>query len=82
MYKYPIDYTLYSTEEVIELVEFLSLVEDANKGSVNEELLLKKYKTYINIINAKSTLKQIDADFFKASGYSIYKTINKYKTKK
>ena len=30
MYSYPIDYDLYNPEEVIKLVEFYALVEDAN----------------------------------------------------
>lgn len=82
MFNYPIDYTLYSTEEIVEIIEFLSMIEDANNKNVDAKVLLGKYRNYTNIINAKSTLKKIDSDFLKVSGYSIYKTINKYKTKK
>ncbi|MFK5883292.1 MAG: UPF0223 family protein [Candidatus Izemoplasma sp.] len=78
MYSYPIDYTLYSNDEIVELVSFLDLIEKANKTKVNKELLLNKHKRYLNIINAKSTVKQIDAEFLKLSGYSIYQTIKKY----
>ena len=77
-YSYPIDYTLYSNEEIVELVEFLDLIEKANTTKVDKELLILKYKRYLNIINAKSTVKQIDTDFLKLSGYSIYQTIKKY----
>ena len=79
MYSYPIDYDLYSPEEVIKLVEFYALVEDANEGKLNKELLHKKYKEFRNIVNSISTEKQIDNEFEKLSGYSIFKTIQKFK---
>ena len=78
MYTYPIDYILYSQEEIVELVKFFSLIEDANEGKSNKDTLLKSYKRYINILNNKTTEKQIDKDFEKASGYSIFRTIKKY----
>jgi len=79
MYSYPIDYDLYSPEEVIKLVEFYALVEDANEGKPNKELLIKKYNEFRKIINSISIEKQIDKEFEKLSGYSIYKTIQKFK---
>jgi uncharacterized protein YktA (UPF0223 family) len=78
-YSYPIDYSLFDSEEVILLVEFFSLIEDANESSVNKQELIKKYKEYREIINSQSMEKQIERDFKKVSGYSIYQTIKKYK---
>lgn len=79
MYSYPIDYDLYSPEEVIKLVEFYALVEDANEGKSKKELVLKKYNEFRKIVNSISMEKQIDREFEKISGYSIFKTIQKLK---
>ncbi len=79
MYSYPIDYDLYTPEEVVKLVEFYALVEDANEGKKNKEQLIKRYNEFRKIVNSISIEKQIDKEFEKLSGYSIYKTINKFK---
>lgn len=79
MYSYPIDYDLFTPEEVVELVEFYALVEDANEGKANKEILIQKYNRFRKILNSVSMEKQIDKEFQKLSGYSIYKTIQKYK---
>ena len=79
MYSYPIDYTEFSSEEIIVLVEFFSLIEDANEGKLNKDLLLKKYKEYRTILNSVSYEKKIEREFKKVSGYSIYQTIKKIK---
>ena len=79
MYSYPIDYTEFDSDEIIVLVEFFSLIEDANEGKPNKEALLKKYEEYRTILNSVSYEKTIERDFNKVSGYSIYQTIKKIK---
>jgi uncharacterized protein YktA (UPF0223 family) len=79
MYSYPIDYDLYTNEEIIILIEFLSLIEDANTKKVDKNVLLKKYREYQSIINNQSTEKTIDREYQKLSGYSVFQTIKKYK---
>lgn len=79
MYTYPIDYDLFSQEEVIIIVEFLSLIEDANDRKIDPMVLSKKHQEFQRLINSKSLEKKIDRDFEKVSGFSIYKTIKKYK---
>ncbi len=83
MYKYPIDYELFNQEEVVTIIEFLSLIEDANERKVKVDpfVLSKKHQEYRSVVNSKSIEKQIDRDFEKVSGYSIYKTIKKYAQK-
>lgn len=76
MYNYPIDYDLFTADEVTIIVDFLSLIEDLNeKKVVNPTVFSRKHKDYRNIVNSQSMEKKIDRDFEKASGYSIYKTI-------
>lgn len=78
MYTYPIDFELYTEQEAVILVEFLALIEDANEGKVDKDLLKRKHKKFRSVINSVSTEKQLDKEFEKISGYSIYKTIKKY----
>jgi uncharacterized protein YktA (UPF0223 family) len=79
MYSYPIDYTEFTQEEIIVIIEFFSLIEDANEGRPNVELLLKKYNEFRNILNSVAYEKTMDREFEKVSGYSIYKTMKKIK---
>lgn len=81
MYTYPIDYELFTSEEVAKIIEFLSLIEDANERKVKVDpiVLSKKHQEFRKIINSIAMEKQIDRDFKKVSGYSIYQTIKKYK---
>lgn len=79
MYTFPIDYDFYEQDEVVILVEFLAMIEDANTGKVDKNVLLKKYNQFRSIVNNVAEEKTIDRDFEKLSGYSIFKTIKKYK---
>jgi uncharacterized protein YktA (UPF0223 family) len=81
MYTYPIDYDLFTAEEVSSIIEFLSLIEDANEKKVKVDpiVLSQKHKDFRAIINSISMEKKMDRDFEKVSGYSIYKTIKKFK---
>jgi uncharacterized protein YktA (UPF0223 family) len=81
MYTYPIDYDQFTTEEIIVIVEFLAMIEDANQGHVDPHVLSNKHKKFRSVINSISLEKQIDREFEKASGYSIYKTLKKYNNK-
>jgi len=79
MYTYPIDYDLYSMDEIVDIVDFLQAIELANESTIDSALLLKKYEKYRKIIKSISMEKQIDKQFQKVSGYSIYQTIKKIK---
>ena len=81
MYTYPIDYDLFTAEEVSVIIEFLSLIEDANEKKVKVDpiVLSKKHQDFRRLINSIAMEKKIDRDFENVSGYSIYKTIQKYK---
>ncbi|MFU8787295.1 MAG: UPF0223 family protein [Candidatus Izemoplasmataceae bacterium] len=76
---YPIDYEHYTTEEIIKIVEFLSLLEDykVNPKHVDVEMLKAKYHTYRKILNNQSEEKTIDQAFEKQTQISIYQTMKK-----
>jgi uncharacterized protein YktA (UPF0223 family) len=79
MYTYPIDYELYTKEEIIDIIDFLQAIEQANESSIKHDDLRDKYQVYRQIIRSKSMEKQIDKAFKKASGYSIYQTMKQIK---
>jgi len=80
MYTYPIDFELFNSEEVVKLVEFLSLIEDVNeKKKINPDKIKLKYREFQKICNSLTIQKKIDRDFEKVSGYSIYSTMSKIK---
>ncbi|MCF7927191.1 MAG: UPF0223 family protein [Candidatus Izimaplasma sp.] len=79
MKSYPIDYDLFDNDEIIQIVEFYQLVEEANMKKVNPQVLSKKHKQYQTIINSKSIERQMEREFEKHFGISVYKTIKKYK---
>lgn len=70
---YPIDYTLYSTDEIIELVGFLHLLEQehAHPGNIPPEALQAAYKKFRNIINNQAEEKKIAKAFEKQTGIRI-----------
>ena len=80
MYSYPIDYLYYEQEEIIVMAEFFAMIEDANvQKKVDKTALLKKYNEYRKIVGSISEEKSLDKEFEKLSGYSIFRTIKKYK---
>lgn len=80
-YSYPIDYSMFNTEEIIVIINFLNKIEIANESKIDAIDLKNAYIKYINVLNSKKLEKQIDKDFEKISGYSIFKTMKKYETK-
>lgn len=75
-YHYPIDLN-WSTEEKIVVVEFLVLIEKAYQGSVARQVLLDQYREFKKVIPSKSEEKAIGHAFEKASGCSLYRTVQK-----
>lgn len=79
---YPIDYSLYSTEEIVKLVEFMHLIEQYHdpEYTVNDQSVLSKYHDFTTIINNQAEEKKIGKAFEKQTGLSIYKTIKTIKS--
>ncbi|MBO8155391.1 MAG: UPF0223 family protein [Bacillaceae bacterium] len=77
-YHYPIDET-WSKEEVIDVINFLQMVEHAYEKGVNRDDLLLSYTRFKQIVPSKSEEKKLCKDFEKGSGYSCYHTVKKAK---
>ncbi|WP_431799556.1 UPF0223 family protein [Halobacillus andaensis] len=76
-YQYPIDEEYWSKEEIVDVVNFYSKVEQAYESSINKEELLLAYKRFKHIVPSKSEEKRLCGQFEKESGYSCYRTIKK-----
>ncbi|MFB4167640.1 UPF0223 family protein [Virgibacillus sp. JSM 102003] len=75
-YHYPLDET-WSKEEIIDVVNFFSLIENAYEQQVEREELLAAYRRFKDIVPSKSEEKTYFADFEKASGYASYPVVKK-----
>ncbi|WP_182199038.1 UPF0223 family protein [Paraliobacillus salinarum] len=77
-YSYPINES-WSTDEVIDVVNFLSIIEKANEQSIKRDELITAYRRFKQIVPSKSEEKQIGKHFEQSTGYSIYRTIKQAK---
>lgn len=75
-YHYPLDES-WSKEEIIDVVNFFSMIEQAYEQQVKREELLAAYRKFKNIVPSKSEEKTYFADFEKASGYASYPVVKK-----
>ena len=71
-YNYPLDYT-WSTQDIIDVMSLYNAVEQAYEQGISKDDFLKAYRQFKKVEKKKSEEKQIDRDFAKVSGYSIYK---------
>ncbi|MGP4075074.1 UPF0223 family protein [Halobacillus sp. K22] len=78
-YHYPIDEIYWTKEEIIDVVNFYSKVEQAYEKQVNREELLLSYTRFKQIVPSKSEEKKLCGQFEKESGYSCYRTVKKAK---
>ncbi|QTM99287.1 hypothetical protein ERJ70_08200 [Sediminibacillus dalangtanensis] len=75
-YSYPIEET-WTKQEIIDVVNFYSLVEQAYESGVKRDDLMLAYTRFKQIVPSKSEEKQLCGKFEKESGYSCYRTIKK-----
>lgn len=73
--EYKIDYDMFSTLEIIKILQFMQLVESTKNKKVSKSLLLAKYKEYRSILNNKSLEKKYDRLLREKSGVSIYQVM-------
>lgn len=73
-YEYPIDYD-WSNEEIITVINLYNAVEQAYEVGIKKDKFLSLYSKFKEIVNSKSLEKQLDKQFEKVSGYSIYQVV-------
>ncbi|MCE4956916.1 UPF0223 family protein [Macrococcoides caseolyticum] len=77
-YSYPIDPD-WSQEEIIDVVNFLALVEDAYESKVNTDDFGAVYKAFKKVAPMKSDENKIYKDFKNASTYDGYLVTKRFK---
>ncbi|MBU5266518.1 UPF0223 family protein [Virgibacillus proomii] len=73
-YHYPIDET-WLKEEVIQVVQFFTLVEQAYEKKVERDVLLAAYRAFKQIVPSKSEENKLFKAFEQSSGYSGYQAV-------
>ncbi|MFV0395582.1 MAG: UPF0223 family protein [Coprobacillaceae bacterium] len=73
-YNYPLDYS-WNTEEIILVVTLFNAVEQAYETGIHKDEFMVAYKGFKQVVDSKSEEKQIDKEFEKISGYSIYRIV-------
>ncbi|UBH11697.1 UPF0223 family protein [Macrococcus armenti] len=80
-YSYPID-TDWTQEEIIDVVNFLSLIEDAYEHQVNTDNFLTLYRAFKQVAPMKSDENRILKSFEEVSTYSGYHAVKRAKQAK
>ncbi|MGI1804980.1 UPF0223 family protein [Exiguobacterium sp. TDN 0502] len=69
----------WSTEEIVKVIDFFNLVEQAYETGVDRQRLLDAYRTFKHIVTSKSEEKQWDQFYFEETGCSSYRTMKQAK---
>ncbi|WP_020008778.1 UPF0223 family protein [Salinicoccus albus] len=77
-YSYPIDAD-WTTEEIIDVVEFFETIERAYGAGISPEELREKYRRFKAVIPSKSEEKTVFKAFKKSSGFEAYTAVKQLK---
>lgn len=77
-YSYPIDAD-WSTEEIIDVVEFFETIERAYSKGVSSEELKEKYYKFKAVVPSKAEEKTSFKEFKESSGFESYAAVKQLK---
>lgn len=77
-YQYPIDYQ-WSTDEIVDVINFFQHIEQAYEKGIERERLMKAYRRFKEIVPSKAEEKKLCGEFEEMSGYSSYRVMKKAK---
>lgn len=77
-YSYPIDVD-WTTEEVIDVVQFFEAVEAAFDNGINSHILKERYDRFKTVVPSKAEEKTIFRDFKQSSGMEAYQAVKQLK---
>ena len=81
-FNYPIDYTLYTIDEITTIINFLTIVEQCYSTGVDLEQYKLSYKNFKSVVRAKSEENNLFRDFKEVSGFDAYLTTKMMKEEK
>lgn len=67
----------WSTQEIIDVIQFFEAIEQAYERGIDREELLRRYRRFKEIVPSKSEEKQICSEYEETSRVSCYQTIKK-----
>ncbi|MFJ5771257.1 UPF0223 family protein [Psychrobacillus sp. NPDC093180] len=79
-YTYPFSID-WSTEEIVDVVQFFEAIEKAYEKGVKREELLMKYRRFKEIVPSIAEEKTYFREFEKESGYASYPIVKMMKEK-
>ncbi|KKK33754.1 hypothetical protein WN59_09050 [Salinicoccus sediminis] len=77
-YSYPIDVD-WTTEEVIDVVQFFEAVEAAFDNGINSRVFKERYDRFKIVVPSKAEEKTIFRDFKQSSGMEAYQAVKQLK---
>ncbi|WP_313801475.1 UPF0223 family protein [Cytobacillus sp.] len=77
-YQYPIEAD-WTTDEVIDVIQYFQKVEEAYSKGVDRDLFLEAYRRFKEIVPGKAQERKICDEFEEVSGFSSYRTVNAVK---
>ena len=81
-FNYPIDYTLYNTEEITTIIKFLDLIEECHLSGVELTEFKSAYKEFKSVVRAKSEENLLYRDFKEITGFDVYLAVKEMKNEK
>ena len=81
-FNYPIDYTLYNTEEITIIIRFLDLIEECYLSGVELIQFKSTYKEFKIVVRAKSEENSLYREFKEITGYDGYLAVKEMKNEK
>lgn len=79
-YTYPFSLD-WSTEEIVDVVQFFEAIEKAYEKGIKRDELLKKYRRFKEIVPSIAEEKTYFREFEKESGYASYPVVKMMKEK-
>ena len=77
-YQYPLDLD-WTTEEMVIVMKMWEDLETANENGIANDQFLKTYQNFKTVIKSIGEEKRLGREFEKASGYSLYRTVQEAK---
>ncbi|MEK3978228.1 UPF0223 family protein [Psychrobacillus sp. FSL K6-2836] len=77
-YTYPFSLD-WSTEEIVDVVQFFEAIEKAYENGIKREELMKRYRRFKEIVPSIAEEKSYFREFEKESGYVSFPIIKKMK---
>ncbi|MFL1995145.1 UPF0223 family protein [Lysinibacillus irui] len=77
-YSYPFS-TDWSTEEIVDVVQFFEGIEKAYEKGIKREIMLAKYRRFKEIVPSQAEEKSIFREFEEVSGYISYPVVKQTK---